>query len=328
MTPNRTGVSPMPADLALGLGEDANVHVGINHTRAGVFRAAWHPSDSFAWAFGVENAQQIVNSEVVFPFQFNAQLGGQFDTNSATGTAGIPNVAPDFNTKLAWDKTTAGRHFHFEAGAMGTAVKITVLPTFSNSTFNSHTKLGGAVQGATNFELVKNFRFIANGMYGNGTGRYMIALGPTAVVVPVNANGGTCTSGGAGNCDAALSLVHVLNGTGGFEWQPVAKSQFGFYYGGFYAQRNFFPDVTNPAVVKPNIGFGGPGENGSQAMNRAIQQGTIDWNQTFWRNPQYGALVLITQVSYLTRAPWFVPAGAPKNAHLTMGFVSLRYVLP
>jgi len=146
------------------------------------------------------------------------------------------------------------------------------------------------------------------------------------VVAPVNAGGATCA--GAAGCDVALSLVHVTNGTGGFEWQPVAKSQFGFYYGGFYAQRNFFPDLTNPAVVKPNIGFGGPGAANSTTNNRAIQQGTIDWNQTFWRNPQYGALVLITQVSYLTRAPWFVAAGAPKNAHLTMGFVSLRYVLP
>jgi len=39
-------------------------------------------------------------------------------------------------------------------------------------------------------------------------------------------------------------------------------------------------------------------------------------------------VLLVTQTSYLTRAPWFVPAGAPKNAHLVMGFVSVRYVLP
>jgi hypothetical protein len=62
--------------------------------------------------------------------------------------------------------------------------------------------------------------------------------------------------------------------------------------------------------------------------NRAIQQGTFDWNQTFWRNPQYGAVVLIAQYSYLTRAPWFVSAGSPKNAHLSMGYLSIRYVLP
>ena len=34
------------------------------------------------------------------------------------------------------------------------------------------------------------------------------------------------------------------------------------------------------------------------------------------------------QACYLTRAPWFVAPGAPKNAHLTMGYVGFRYVLP
>ena len=93
-----------------------------------------------------------------------------------------------------------------------------------------------------------------------------------------------------------------------------------------YAQRNTFPDITSAAVTKPFIGFGGP--NSANSNNRAIQQGTVDWNQTFWRNPQYGAVLLIAQASYLTRSPWFVAAGAPKNAHLSMGYLSIRYVLP
>src|SRR5215469_1068855 len=67
MTPNRTGLSPMPSDLALGLGEDANVHVGVNHTRAGTFRAIWHPNDNVAWGFGIENAQQFSAGTVIFP---------------------------------------------------------------------------------------------------------------------------------------------------------------------------------------------------------------------------------------------------------------------
>jgi hypothetical protein len=77
---------------------------------------------------------------------------------------------------------------------------------------------------------------------------------------------------------------------------------------------------------KPCIGFGGT--NSANSNNRAIQEGSIEWIQTFWKNPQYGAVVLNTQASYLTRAPWFVATGAPKNAHLTMGYVALRYVLP
>jgi hypothetical protein len=63
LTPNRTGVSPTPSDLALTLSEDANIHVGIHHTRQGTFRAAWHPNDHIAWAFAVENPQQFTNGE-------------------------------------------------------------------------------------------------------------------------------------------------------------------------------------------------------------------------------------------------------------------------
>jgi hypothetical protein len=95
-----------------------------------------------------------------------------------------------------------------------------------------------------------------------------------------------------------------------------------------YFQRNAFLDTTSPLLVKPTIGFGGIGAANSANANRAIQEGSFDWTQTFWRNPQYGAVQLVTQTSYVTRAPWFVPLGAPKNAHLVMGFVSLKYVLP
>src|SRR5262249_19876123 len=44
-TPNRVGVSPNPADLSLGYGEDAGIGVGYNYTRAGEFRAAYHFND-------------------------------------------------------------------------------------------------------------------------------------------------------------------------------------------------------------------------------------------------------------------------------------------
>ena len=333
MTPGRNGISPMPSDLALGLGEDANVHVGVNHTRAGTFRAVFHPNNNFAWAFGIENPQQYANGEVVFPTAFNAQVSGLFDVNSAGGgIPGTPNAFPDFNTKLAWDSNPGGRHFHFELGATTNSVKITVLaPTnTSGAAFTSHTKIGGGLQTAFNLELLKNFRFVANGLWGNGIGRYLIGLAPQAVIVPVNGSGTTCAIVGtaAVGCDTALSLVHSGNGTVGFEFQPAPKSTFGVYYGGMYAQRNTFSDISSTAVAKPIIGFGGVGEAGATSQNRAVQEGTIDWQQTFWRNPQYGAVLLITQASYLTRAPWFVAAGAPKNAHLVMGYVSLRYVLP
>ena len=154
-------------------------------------------------------------------------------------------------------------------------------------------------------------------MWGNGIGRYLVGLAPNTVIVPI------ATGPAAFDIDA--SLVHSGSLILGAE-ATAGKSQFGFYYGGMYAQRNAFQDVTSPLVTKPFIGFGGT--NSPNSANRAIQEGTIDWTQTFWKNPQYGAVLMVTQFSYVTRAPWFVPLGAPKNAHLGMGYLSIRYVLP
>jgi hypothetical protein len=311
-TPNRKGLSPNPADLMLTIGEDANVHVGIPYTRAGLFRVVLHPNDNFAWGVEVQNPQQFVGTgEVIFPFAFNAQLGTQFD---AGATPGAPNLFPDIITKMSWD-TGKERGIHFEAGGLLTTAKITVLPVGGTS-FNSHAKIGGGLLGGVNVSLAKNFRVMAHGMYGSGIGRYMIGSGPNAVVFPV--------ATGPGAFDADISMVHSGSAVAGVE-TTAGKSQFGFYYGGFYFQRNSFPDPTNP-VPGRTAGFGSI--NSPNAANRSIQEGTIDWTQTFWRNPQYGAVLLVTQASYLTRSPWFVPAGAPKNAHLGMGYLSLRYVLP
>jgi hypothetical protein len=59
-------------------------------------------------------------------------------------------------------------------------------------------------------------------------------------------------------------------------------------------------------------------------QNRAIHQGTLDFIQTFGKKPQYGAVQLVMEASYVTRSPWFVAAGAPKNAHLSMALCQLE----
>lgn len=332
LTPNKVGLSPMPSDLATTFNVDANIQVGINYTRAGQFRLVFHPNDKFSWGFAMENNDQYVaTGEVNLPFIFNAQINpsvGVPQVDAGNNSNGVPTVSPDFITKMAYDtKFGGGRSFHIEAGGVVIPTRITILPTVPNATFEHHTKFGAGVQGAFNVELAKNFRVLANTLYGPGTGRYMIGLGPQFVVAPNL----------AGN-NADISMVRAFDALVGAELQPHPKTQFGFYYGGVYFQRNAFPDTTSPVVAgvpcnpgdplpfRPCAGFGG--RNSPTSANRAIQEGTFDWTQTFWRNPQYGAVLLATQWSYVTRAPWFVPLGAPKNAHLFQSFVSLRYIIP
>jgi hypothetical protein len=306
-TPNRVGVSPMPSDLSLGYHEDAGIGVGYNYTRAAAFRVAYHFNKNWVWAAEIQNPQQFVGAgEVVFPFALNAALGVQFD---AANNPGAPNAAPDFLTKIAYDNNPGGRHIHLEAGGLFTTAK-----AYNPITNQTHTAAGGGFMFGVAADLYngsdgRNIRFVSSGMWGDGIGRYLNGLAPNTVV----------------EVDGRPSLVHSGDFVGGFEFQPHRNAQFGAYYGGAYAQRNFFLDTTNPLPGR-FAGFGAP--NSPNSANRSLQQGTLDWTQTFWKNPQYGAVLLVTQFSYVTRSPWFVAAGAPKNAHLGMSYVSLRYVLP
>jgi len=314
LTPNRRGLSPMPADVFITMNEDFNYQVGLTWTRAPQFRAVYHPNDNWAIGFAMENPQQYVGAgEVIFPFAFNAQLGPQFD---AANNAGTPNAYPDFIVKTAYDTDVNGKHFHAEVGGLATSVKITDL---ASGNFVHHVKMGGGVEAALNLEVVKNFRFVANAFYGNGGGRYMFGMAPGAVIYP-----------NAAGTDVGISLVHSGAGLAGFEYQATPKTLITGYYGGWYAQRNSFPDwtsgVVGPCSGKPCVGFGGL--NSPNSSNKSIQEATLGWTQTFWKNPQYGTLMFVTQGSYLSRSPWFVAAGAPKNAHLFMAWTSLRYVLP
>jgi hypothetical protein len=62
--------------------------------------------------------------------------------------------------------------------------------------------------------------------------------------------------------------------------------------------------------------------------HRAVQEPTFGITRTFWKNPKYGSFLWINQYSYVTRAPWIVPTGSGKNAHLGVVYTDLRYVLP
>jgi hypothetical protein len=234
---------------------------------------------------------------------------------------------------MAWDATVGRRAFHLEGGGLITSAKVTVQPTpiVAGEAFNKHTKIGAGGMAGLNFELFKNFRLLAYGVYGDGVGRYFNGLGPQFVIFPVNNGSAVCA--GATGCDVNLSMVHSANAYGGFETQVGKKTQLAGYYGGAYYGRNAFPDLTSAAVVKPIIGFGGTGSANNN--NRSIQEGSFVWTQTLWKNPQFGALLLINDASYSTRAPWFVSKNAvtgaltaPKNAHMFMDHIVLRYVLP
>jgi hypothetical protein len=311
LTPNREGIGPMPSDLAITYNEDQNLSVGVPYTRAAEFRVGYHVNDHWAIGVGIENSNQYIGNYVAVPAGF-ISIGSQFDNNA---NAGAPNLMPDILAKTTYDTHLLGRHFHVEATGFFTGAHASVQPTGSTE-FRSRTAFGGGGTIAGNYELLPNkLVFLANAFWSDGGAHFLVATGPQLVVRPNPA--GT---------DVSLSMVHAGAGSAGLEWRASEKEAFAVYYGVDYFGRNFFPDTTDTTHPGTVIGFGGPGSPNTN--NRFIQQITFDWLLTFWKSHRFGALQYYTQYSYLSRAPWFVAPGDPRNAHLSMVYAGIRYVLP
>jgi hypothetical protein len=311
ITPNRNGLGPMPVDLALTYNEDQNLGVGISYTRAAELRAAYHFNERWAFGIGIENPNQFIGNYVALPAAF-AAVGSQFDNGNQIGA---PNAFPDILSKLAYDKKlSGGRQFHAEAVGLITGVHMTAKP-LEGTSFKKHRAVGGGGSVAANYEFSPSFRILANAFWSDGGAHYLVGTGPQVVIRP-NALG----------TDVTPSFVHAGAGSAGVEWHVSAKTALAAYYGGNYYGRNFFPDTTNTVNPGMIIGYGGPGSPNTN--NRTIQQASFDWIHTFWRDHTFGAVQFYAQYSYLTRAPWYVAPGQPKNAHLSMVFAGLRYILP
>ncbi|MGH9378064.1 MAG: hypothetical protein ACRD18_03435 [Terriglobia bacterium] len=299
LTPGRQGISPMPSNLFYTQDMDTNYQVGLTWSRQLQFRLVYHANPNVTAALSLENPEQYVGGAVVLPSGFNSS---QVSTGSNTST---PNLFPDVIGKLAFDGNLSGRHAHLELAGLLSSFKTYNAATNSTSTIEGD---GGSIN--ANFELFKNFRLFATSFYSDGGGRYLYGLGPDFIVRP----------------DSKASLVRSEAGIGGFEFQATHNTMFYGYYGGSFFGRNYSVVPSTTGGAPTYVGYGFPGS--SSAANRAIQEGTFGIIQTFWKNARYGALQLIPQYSYLTRAPWYVAAGNPKNANLSEAYADIRYVLP
>jgi hypothetical protein len=311
LTPNRNGLGPMPSDLATTFNEDQNFQVGLTFSRAAEFRVAYHANDHLAFGVGIEDPNQFIGSFVALPSAFASTVSTQFDNGAQIGA---PNLFPDIISKIAYDTNLGGRHFHLEGVGLITGARSAVVP-IGEKFYSSHSAVGGGGSIAGNYELFHNFLFLLNAYWSDGGAHYLVSDGPQLVLRP-----------NAAGTDIFPSMVHAGAGLAGLEWIASKRSAFAVYYGEDYFGRNSFPDTTNNANPNTIIGYGGPGSPNTN--NRAIQEYTFDWLQTFWKSDKYGALQYYTQYSYVSRTPWFDAPGAPRNAHLSMVYAGFRYVLP
>jgi hypothetical protein len=283
---------------------DVNYMAGLTWTRQPGMRVLYHAGSTLTFGLSAEEPDQYMGgssggSASVLPAAFTALSGTQLDNNNFTNPYSGPQLTPDFIGKVAFDPSS---RFHAEVAGIVSTFKI--LNTTNLALGHTDTKDGGGVQVGINGEIFKGLRLFTTNFWGDGEGRYLFGQAPD---VAVNANG-------------SLSLLHAGGTVDGLEAR-MGKFLLFAYYGGIYIGRDAIIDTTGKLV-----GYGYTGSANSQ--NRAIQEGTMGFNETLWANPRYGAINLIGQYEYLTRAPWYVAPANPNATHDNTIYFDVRYTLP
>lgn len=310
-TPNRVGVSPLPGDVFFSYNMDVNYQLGMVWGRIPELRLAYHfPSDKAAFAVALDSPEQYAGgTNGSAAFTPPAALAGTYvggELNNGNTTLGVANRAPDVIAKFVVDPS---KRFHGEIGGIARFFQL-----FNPATATTFTATGGG--GFVNLDVgvFNSFRLLTHNFWSDGGGRYIFGQAPDLIA----------------HADGSPSLVHASSSVDGFEFTHQNSTLFG-YYGLVYIGRNVTTD-TNGCFIGWGFGPSAAGLTGcvspQSGQNRAIQEGTAGFIQNFWKDSRYGALSLIGQYSYLTRDPWAIATGAPKNAHASMAFLDLRYTLP
>ncbi len=300
MTPGRKGISPLPGDLFYSNVIDVNYVAGLVWGRIPEFRMVYHPSDKVAMAIALGNGEQYIGGSsgggaIVLPTNLQTPYGSELD--NGTTTLAVPNMHPDIIAKIAFDPV---KILHFEIGGVERTFK-----TYNPLTAKYFVTEGAGIQFNLNLELVKNFRFVTNNYWSDGGGRYIYGQAPDLII----------------RNDGSPSPVKSGSTVNGFEFTHK-NFQLYTYYSGIYIARNVALAPSNGNLV----GYGYTGSATSQ--NRSIQEATIGFINTFWKDSKYGALALMGQYGYFTRNPWYVAVNAPKNTHMNEVWLNLRYSLP
>lgn len=294
LTPNRNGLSPVPADIFFSQTVDTNYQMGLTWTRALQFRFIEHVNDTITAGVAIENPEQYVGSAVVLPAAFPA-----FEVDNGGVTTTTPNLYPDIIGKVAFDPKTGSRHHHIDG-----ALVVRGFKTYSPASNDSFTETGVGGEIGVNVEPIKNLRVLATGFFSNGGGRFIANLnGPDFIVHP----------------DASVSLVESQSAILGAEYTRSKELLYGYF-----SRAKFDQNVTTDLDGKP-IGFGIPG---SIAANHTLHETTVGLTHTFFRDPKIGGLQSMFQYSNLARTPFSVPANTPPHATVNMVYVNVRYLLP
>ena len=211
LTPNRKGLSPLPANIFNTLNVDPNNQVGLVWSRDPQFRVVYHASETVTLGVSLEASEQYAGGSagagrITLPAALVDSYGPQLNTGDSTFN--VPNLHPDIIVKVAFDPKLKNRQLHYEFAGLLSTFKF-----FNPLDQRTHSAVGGGVSAGVNYEVVNNLRLIANGFYSDGGARWIFGLGPNLIIKD--------------NGDP--SLVHSASTLSGFEYQATPKDLFDGY---------------------------------------------------------------------------------------------------
>ena len=154
MTPNRTGISPLPGDIFYSQDIDVNYQLGLTWGRIPGFRGVYHFNDNkVSFALALENSEPYVGggnggSAITAPAAIAGILGGQVNNGSSVISAAA--LHPDIIAKLAFDPS---KRAHVELAGVEITNKIS--NPASVPAFQTSTKAGGGVSSTSTSSLSK-----------------------------------------------------------------------------------------------------------------------------------------------------------------------------
>ena len=321
LTLDRHGIAPKAEwtpDVA-----DANYVVGFNWTRGRNFRITKNFHNKIWAAFELDDPENTVSAAFAPP----NVMGLNTSPNTQSGSLLLPflenysfgnstTVAPDLLGKVAFEPGWG----HFEIKALGRFFRDRIAATATTSGFNNVTTGYGVGFGAI-LPVLKKVDFIAEGLIGQGIGRYASGQLPDVTLNPTNA------------AMKPLREAHLL---GGIEYRANDRLKLYAYGGNEYAGRYAFTAVNSSGAVVP-AGYGSRlvsyaactnevALNSCSGANRDIYEATAGYWYRLYQG-QFGWIQYGNQVVYIHRSLWDGIGRTPQGEDI-VAYSTVRFYLP
>ena len=310
LTTHRIGLKPRQEFIPLNT--DLQTVVGNNWARQWGVRVTKAFGPNLLMAVAIENPEASVNGVVQptgvqgFNTSPNAKTPSNFFTTSTTpGANGIStDFAPDLIGKLVWEPG----YGHWELKGI-----VRVFQDRLNA--HNHVAIGGGAGLAAVLPLTSTVNLIAEGLVGQGIGRYASTIGADVVASP----------------SGKIVPITAFHFMGGLEWHPTKEWDVYAYYGIEHYARTAYAATPigygSPLADLSGCAVEDPGMQPCQAANATISQA----QPGFWYRlitTDVGSVALGLSYSYTHRTVWSGANGVRPWGEEHTVMTTVRYYLP